>query len=171
MIFDKKYDMINKILNRIDKKECGLSIVEFAIILPLFLLLFFGIIEFGVLMYDKAVLTDASREGARLGIVHRFPKPTELEIKDLIENQVKTYAEDNLVSFKTGSALQLDPAPYWIDKNGNEVSWSNIQPNQEISLVVTTKYQFSFLVFSNLINLLGGSDSILLRAQTVMRLE
>lgn len=47
----------------------GLAAVEFALILPLLLLLLFGIINFGILMYDQAVVTNAAREGARWAAV------------------------------------------------------------------------------------------------------
>ena len=43
----------------------GAALVEFAIVLPLLLILIFGIIEFGVMFYDKAMITNATREGAR----------------------------------------------------------------------------------------------------------
>ena len=49
----------------------GASAVEFALVLPLLMLILFGIIEFGLLMYNKAMITNASREGARRGIVYR----------------------------------------------------------------------------------------------------
>ena len=54
----------------------GAAIVEFAIILPLLLLLIFGMIEFSLLMYNKAMITNASREGARRGIVYRVDPTT-----------------------------------------------------------------------------------------------
>jgi len=49
--------------------ERGASAVEFALLLPLLMLIVFGIIEFGIGLYRQAVLTNASREGARSGIV------------------------------------------------------------------------------------------------------
>jgi Flp pilus assembly pilin Flp len=47
----------------------GASAVEFALLLPLLVLFVFGIIEFGAWFYDQAVITNASRVGARLGSV------------------------------------------------------------------------------------------------------
>ena len=52
----------------------GTAIVEFAIVLPVLLLILMGIIEFSFVLYDKAVLTNASREGARAGIVSQNPR-------------------------------------------------------------------------------------------------
>jgi hypothetical protein len=46
----------------------GAAAVEFAVVLPLLVLLLFGSIEFGLLLYNQEVITNASREGARAGI-------------------------------------------------------------------------------------------------------
>ena len=51
------------------RDESGGSLVEFAVIAPLLFVILFGIIEFGILLYDQAKITNASREGARAGIV------------------------------------------------------------------------------------------------------
>jgi Flp pilus assembly protein TadG len=47
----------------------GAAVIEFALILPLLLLLLIGGIDMSLALYDKAVITNASREGARAGIV------------------------------------------------------------------------------------------------------
>ena len=46
-------------------REYGAVAVEFALILPVFLTLVFGVIEFGVLLTNKISLTNAARVGAR----------------------------------------------------------------------------------------------------------
>lgn len=50
--------------------ESGVAAIEFALILPIFLLLLFGIVNYGILMYDQAVITNAAREGARWASIH-----------------------------------------------------------------------------------------------------
>ena len=47
----------------------GQSLVEFAVILPVFLLILAGIIDFGLGLYSQMTIINASREGARLGVV------------------------------------------------------------------------------------------------------
>ena len=56
------------------KNEAGAALVEAALIMIPFLLLLFGVIEFGLLLYDQQVLNNAAREGARAGIVVRTPR-------------------------------------------------------------------------------------------------
>lgn len=49
----------------------GAAAVELAILFPLLMAIFFSIMEWGFVVYNKAVLTNAAREGARTGIVLR----------------------------------------------------------------------------------------------------
>ncbi|MBD3377478.1 pilus assembly protein [candidate division KSB1 bacterium] len=51
------------------KKSNGQSMVEFALVLPLFALMLFGIIEMGRLWMTMNVITGAAREGARVAAV------------------------------------------------------------------------------------------------------
>ncbi len=48
-------------------RDRGAAAVEFALVLPLLLLLVFGIIDFGRAYMAQISLTQAAREGARLG--------------------------------------------------------------------------------------------------------
>ena len=47
-------------------KDRGAAVVEFALLLPLLLLLLFGIIDFGRALNAQITITQAAREGARL---------------------------------------------------------------------------------------------------------
>ncbi len=51
--------------------ESGQTMTEFAIILPVLVVLLFGIIQFGILFNNYMTLTDAVRAGAREGAVSR----------------------------------------------------------------------------------------------------
>ena len=51
------------------KKKRGQAMVEFALVLPIFILLLMGIMEFGLLFHQYLVVTSASREGARAAAV------------------------------------------------------------------------------------------------------
>jgi Flp pilus assembly protein TadG len=67
------------------RSETGASAVEFALLLPLLMMILFGIIEFGFALYRQAVLTNASREGARLGIVQSIPAITTGQINTAVD--------------------------------------------------------------------------------------
>ncbi len=43
----------------------GQSLVEFAVVLPVFLLILSGILDFGVLLYSRMTVINSAREGAR----------------------------------------------------------------------------------------------------------
>lgn len=138
------------------RKEDGTSIVEFAIIAPLLFVMTFGIIEFGILLFDKAMLTNASREGARAGIV--FSHPDRLSDSEIV-SVVKNYCENHLISFDSSSEVTVS-----ITRTGTSAG---------DSLTVNLTYPFRFLVFSNLAELLGGGiqDLVNLNAISIMRME
>jgi len=56
--------------HRIIKSEKGASAVEFALILPILIILVFGIVQFGIAYNNYIALTHAAREGARLAAVN-----------------------------------------------------------------------------------------------------
>ncbi len=68
------------------RSESGASAVEFALLLPVLMLLLFGIIEFGLALHRQTILTNASREGARLGIVQSSPPITAAAVDTVIDN-------------------------------------------------------------------------------------
>ena len=135
----------------------GASAVEFALVLPILMVLLFGIIEFGLLMYNKAVITNASREAARAGIVFS-PRPDEATIEQVVRN----YADAHVISFPKG--VTTPNVPRACTAFGE-------------NLTVDVSYPHHFLVFSGLVGLLGSGGpgampgTVILTARTVMRCE
>jgi Flp pilus assembly protein TadG len=73
----------------------GAAAVEFALVLPVFLILVFGLIELSLILYNSAVITNAAREAARAGVVLRQPKLSAAQIQQV----ALTYAQGQLISF------------------------------------------------------------------------
>lgn len=61
--------MASVAIGRLRTSERGAELVEFAIAMPVMLLLMAGIIDFGLLFQSYEVTTNAAREGARLAIL------------------------------------------------------------------------------------------------------
>jgi len=135
------------------KREDGSALVEFAVILPVLVFLLVGMMEFGLLLYNQQVITNASREGARYGIVSRTPRRTAEEIEAVVNN----YCADHLVTFGGGSPdTDVNPA----DTGGSTFGQD---------LVVTVTFHYDFLVLPNFVGaLIGGTD---LQAETTMKYE
>lgn len=56
-------------LYKFKNNENGQTLVEFALILPILLLLVMGIIQFGMILSGQIAVTNAAREGARVAAV------------------------------------------------------------------------------------------------------
>jgi len=52
------------------RHSSGQSLVEFALTLPLLVLLLYGLVEFGFFLYAHVQVTNATREGARAGSLY-----------------------------------------------------------------------------------------------------
>ena len=84
--------------NRRNKQDRrGTAMVEMALVLPIFLMLVLGIIEFGRAMMIANLVTNAAREGARVACVSRSEenaRRTSDEINGLRADAAKPYAVD-----------------------------------------------------------------------------
>ena len=148
--------MILKTLNKaIEMKlrvsEKGTSTVEFAMILPFLLVILFGIMEFGMLLFDKAIITNASREAARSAIAYKSSK--------LTTKQIQAIASNYLISSQSSSLPTITVTP------------SPTPTSSGTPITVRVTYPYTFFVFGNLYNLyMSGtmSNQINLSATSVM---
>jgi len=115
--------------------------------------LIFGIVEFGLILYDQQVITNASREGARAGIVARDPRLDSAAIKAVVNN----YTQNRLISFAS-----IPEAPTTSINNAGGTSFGK-------DLSVTVSYDYEFLVLPKFVESLTGD--IHLTARSVMKYE
>ncbi len=80
-------------------KQKGAQAVEFALVLPVFILILFAVLDFGFLVYNKAIITNASREGARSGVVLSAATWSAAAVRQTACN----YARNALITVKTGT--------------------------------------------------------------------
>ncbi|MCL5985847.1 MAG: pilus assembly protein [Actinobacteria bacterium] len=90
---------------KIIKGENGASAVEFAIILPLLVVLIFGIVEFGIAYNNYLAITHAAREGARVAAVDL----TNPDLENIIRERAYPVTPD-VISVSTPEGVKIgDP--------------------------------------------------------------
>jgi Flp pilus assembly protein TadG len=143
----------------------GASAVEFALILPLLMLILFGIIEFSLLMYNKAMITNASREGARRDIVYRVD-PVTFNYSPLTDVQIQTevtnYLSNYLITL-SGTSTHTTTITRAVETSGN-------------TLNVHVSYPYQFLVVPPIAAIAGPGGAaipgtVTLSSATKMRME
>jgi hypothetical protein len=142
----------------------GTSVIEFVIILPLLLALLFGIVEFSIILYDKSVITNASREGARAGIEPGDPRLPDYSsggnpcaAPPSIDTIARCYCLNNLVTLTTLN----DPTTII---SGYE---ANASFGQDLTVIVEYNHQFLFVPSF----IPGISNVIALRGETIMKYQ
>ena len=74
------------------RNEKGAAAVEFVLVLPILVVLVFGIIYFGTIFNDYIAVSQAARDGARLLAVESFGSDGELST--YISNNLPSYLKD-----------------------------------------------------------------------------
>jgi Flp pilus assembly protein TadG len=123
------------------KSESGQSLVEFALIVPLLILLLFGIVDFGRIFHAYLTIDHAGREAARAASIG----------KD--DTQVKSTAVTDAV----GISLTTDRVV--ISPNGTRVS------GNDVSITITYPITFLTPVIGSIVGPITLEDT------TVMRVE
>lgn len=135
----------------------GQSLVEFALVLPLFLLLFMVVMDFGTAVFTYNSLTNAAREGARLAVVNQ----DSASVIQRAENQV-SIGEINAPN------VTIDFYQEAID--GTPDTSSTCSPVAVGCLAVVT-FESTYRPITPIIGRILFANGVTLTAQTVLSVE
>jgi Flp pilus assembly protein TadG len=134
-------------------------LIEFAVVLPLLLLLFAGIIDFAFMLQRREVITNAAREGARLASLPGY-------IEADVIARVNDYIDNGLGAGKSANAVVTSVV-------GAPVIPALGDP--ESTRTVTVTLTESYVIIGPLISLFGSNPanfgSVTLTAVSTMRTE
>lgn len=147
--------MVRRIISAA-RREDGAALLEAALTLPIMLLVCVGILEFGRAYQAWQVVTNASREGARVAVLPGISDAS-------VEARVKTY-------MKNGALDKADDAEVVI--TNTEVS---IGGTMASAASVQVDYPFEFMVLGPVAQLVvsdsTAGEAFTMRASTIMRNE
>jgi len=78
------------------RSQKGQSLTEFALALPILVLLLFAVIQFGIVFNNYVTLTDATRAGARKGAVGREIVNPGSAVTTAVRNSAKNLTQSKL---------------------------------------------------------------------------
>jgi Flp pilus assembly protein TadG len=106
------------------QKRNGAAAVEFALIAPLFFLLIFGMIEYGRMVMVQQILTNAAREGARVGVLDGS---TQTKVSTAVNTYLTAAGIKNATTTVSpdppSSAAATSPVSVTVSVPFTEVSW------------------------------------------------
>ncbi|HEU4937597.1 MAG TPA: TadE family protein [Vicinamibacterales bacterium] len=151
-------DQVVRLLNRCRSEE-GANLVEFALVLPLLLLVMLGIAEMGFMFQRYEVVTNAAREGARLAVLPGYDTPDGIKT---VQARVTAYVSSGRVP-TTGTNPSVDVQDVSIPVSGGR------PPISAKRVTVTYTYTYQFL---NILSAFFGSHAAVpLKAVSEMRVE
>ena len=149
------------------RNQRGQAVIEMALTLPLLLLVVFGIFDFGFMFQRYEVVTNAAREGARLGIL---PQYTATEAQNRAIDYLRAGGLTGTVR-ACGAALAADSMCAQLTSATVTVAGSTpAKTVQQVTVIVEYDHQHAFV--GPIMNLFGGSlGTVRLRAGSIMRKE
>ena len=148
-------------LTRVRKSRAGQALAEFAIVLPVLLLIVFGIIEFSLAFRTFQVVTNSAREGARVAVV---PSTTTADVEDAVRARLLR------------AGLNADNENFSLVLRCNEVE-GDICTQAGDRTEVEVGFPYRFLILGPIANLVCQGDcgnafgEIQLRTASSMRTE
>lgn len=151
-----------KVITRLTNREDGVVAAEFAILLPVFLLIFVGLVELGHLWHLQHTVTNASREGARAAIVYTIDQGTGQRLDcTQVTNVAKTAVTTYLSKFGFPYSVNTDVTTPLTGCNPSGTQ------DRNVNVKVTATGDLMIL----LDKLVPAFGSISVEAETTMRLE
>ena len=127
------------------KDTRGQALLEFALILPILLLLILGIVEFGRAWNLAQMMSDVTREGARRAVV-ADPSITETSVHDFMDTKLAT------------AGVPSGTATITFSKSG--ANW-HTAGDQTVTIVI----QYGFMFFHNAFGTIPLTSSFTMRME------
>lgn len=117
---------LDKLCQSSRQKRRGAAVVEFAVVAPIFVLFVFGLIEYGRMVMVQQIITNASREGARLAVLEGVTEDEVIEaVVDYCSNsRIAVTAGDVVLNpSDPASAGFGEPVTVTVGVDFRDVSW------------------------------------------------
>ena len=115
---------LDKLCGSFRKQRRGAAVVEFAVVAPIFVLLVFGMIEFGRMVMVQQVITNASREGARRAVLDGAATQDVVDlINDYLASGSISSATVTVTPDPPGNAAFGEPVTVLVQVPFDQVSW------------------------------------------------
>lgn len=161
---------LSKFTGQRRQQEKGSVAIEMALVLPLFLFIMAGIIDLGLLFWEKHVLTNATREGARAA-AKALDNGTAV-VAQRTQTQVQQVVQDYMDQF---SIKNLDGSPLVLNGGNFSYTWANTGSGLVLN-VSLNQIPYKMMLLPNFSTFFGGTrtagdDAFFLNAQTSMAAE
>lgn len=140
-------------------QERGAELIELAIVLPLLMLLFAAVVDFGLMFQRYLVVTNAAREGARIAVLPEYNKPADV-VARATQYVQEGLGDNTLAPTVTYATRLIDP-----DAGGPAPGFTAAD--------VTVELTHNYVVLGPVVSLVTGGSfgSVTLAARSTMRVE
>jgi Flp pilus assembly protein TadG len=138
----------------------GQSLVEFALVFPIIVLLIAGFVEIGRAVFAFNTIANAARQGVRVAAVNQLDDVTECDTTRPVEDPFEPHWSIRGCAITAASTLGITTANVSIDYDPPADTSLDCDPTLHIGCIATVTVTYDFSVATPFVNMLIGPFTI-----------
>jgi Flp pilus assembly protein TadG len=138
----------------------GQSLVEFALVFPIILLVIVGFFEIGRAVFAFNVIANAARQGARVATVNQLANVTECDETRPIEDPVEPHWTIRGCAMVAGASIGISSSNIAVSYAAPPDTTLDCDPTLHVGCIASVTVSYNFTVSTPFVNMLIGPISM-----------
>jgi Flp pilus assembly protein TadG len=139
-----------------DSRARGQSLVEFALVIPIIILLVVGFFEIGRAVFAYNTIANAARQAVRVAIVNQLPDVTDCDASRPVEDPFEPHWSLRGCAIAAGAALGITTANVSVAYDAPPATTLSCSPTLHIGCIAAVTVTYDYVVSAPFVSSLIG---------------
>ena len=135
---------------------CGQSLVEFALVIPIIILLIVGFVEIGRAVFAYNTIANAARQGVRVAAVNQIPDLTDCDPTRPVEDPIEPHWSVRGCAIAAGTAIGLTTANVSVSYDAPLSTTLSCSPTLHVGCIAAVTVTYDYSTTTPFVSLLIG---------------
>lgn len=142
------------------RADRGQSLVEFALVIPIIILLVVGFFEIGRAVFAYNTIANAARQAVRVAVVNQIPDVTECDASRPVEDPFEPHWSLRGCAIAAGSALGITAADVSVDYDPPPSTTITCTPTLHVGCIASVTVTYDYAISTPFVSLLISNISM-----------
>lgn len=148
-------------MTRRRRRASGQTLVEFALVIPIIVLLIASFVEIGRAVYAFNTIANAARQGVRVAVVNQLPDVTDCDESRPIEDPYEPHWSIIGCALLAGKTLGLTPANVTVSYVTPPSTTLSCSPTLHVGCIATVTVTYQYTISTPVVSRFIGPISML----------
>lgn len=148
-------------MTRRRRRASGQTLVEFALVIPIIVLLIASFVEIGRAVYAFNTIANAARQGVRVAVVNQLPDVTDCDESRPIEDPYEPHWSIIGCALLAGKTLGLTPANVTVSYVTPSSTTLSCSPTLHVGCIATVTVTYQYTISTPVVSRFIGPISML----------